>query len=257
MSTQLYKMYPRIVLRLYLRKPRLHLSWRYSSSWSSSNVRGAFISYFRDQHDHIHIPSSSVVPNKKQGTYFTNAGMIQFKPLFLGVAQPGSRLEGLHRAVNSQKCIRVGGKHNDLEDVGHDLTHHTFFEMLGSWSFGDYFKQESCQMALELLTRVYNLPLDRLYFTYFGGSEQFGLAPDVECRDIWLTLGSRWIRVTLSWLTLMAGLRQEIGVPPGNGCVCRVYGGSAPNLSLGSGVGVSVGVRRLRSFASVAGHPPL
>ncbi|XP_067669461.1 alanine--tRNA ligase, cytoplasmic-like [Haliotis asinina] len=182
-------MYPRIVLRLYLRKPQHHLSWRCSSSWSSSSVRGAFISYFQDQHDHIHVPSSSVIPNKKQGTYFTNAGMIQFKPLFLDAVQQGSRLEGLHRAVNSQKCIRVGGKHNDLEDVGHDLTHHTFFEMLGSWSFGDYFKYESCQMALELLTGVYNLPLDQLYFTYFGGDEQMGLAPDLECRDIWLALG--------------------------------------------------------------------
>ncbi|XP_071085010.1 alanine--tRNA ligase, cytoplasmic-like [Haliotis cracherodii] len=182
-------MYLRILFRLHISSPRLHPSWRYSSSWSSSNVRSAFISYFKDNHDHIHVPSSSVVPNKKQGTYFTNAGMMQFKPLFLGAVQPGSRLEGLHRAVNSQKCIRVGGKHNDLEDVGHDLTHHTFFEMLGSWSFGDYFKQESCQMALELLTQVYNLPLDRLYFTYFGGDELLGLAPDVECRDIWLALG--------------------------------------------------------------------
>lgn len=115
--------------------------------------------------------------------------MNQFKPLFLGTVDPRSDLASFRRAVNSQKCIRVGGKHNDLEEVGQDLTHHTFFEMLGSWSFGDYFKEHACRMALELLTSVYHLPVDRLYFTYFGGCPQLGLQPDNECRDIWRSLG--------------------------------------------------------------------
>ncbi|PVD19195.1 hypothetical protein C0Q70_19680 [Pomacea canaliculata] len=93
------------------------------------------------------------------------------------------------RVVNSQKCIRVGGKHNDFDDVGKDLTHHTFFEMLGNWSFGDYFKEQACQMAFTLLTTVYQLPQDRLYFTYFGGNSELNLSPDTECRDIWRSLG--------------------------------------------------------------------
>lgn len=92
------------------------------------------------------------------------------------------------RVVNSQKCIRVGGKHNDLDEVGCDLTHHTFFEMLGNWSFGDYFKQEACKMAYDLLTLEYKLPVDRLYFTYFGGSPELNLPPDNECKEIWRSL---------------------------------------------------------------------
>ncbi|XP_021362095.1 alanine--tRNA ligase, cytoplasmic-like [Mizuhopecten yessoensis] len=93
------------------------------------------------------------------------------------------------RATNHQKCIRVGGKHNDLETVGKDLYHHTFFEMLGSWSFGDYFKVEACAMALELLTEVYGLPVNRLYFTYFSGDTRLGLQPDLETKNIWQSLG--------------------------------------------------------------------
>ncbi|NWY05676.1 SYAM protein, partial [Nothoprocta ornata] len=102
---------------------------------------------------------------------------------------PRSELARQQRVVNCQKCVRAGGKHNDLEDVGRDTSHHTFFEMLGNWSFGDYFKEEACSMAWELLTEVYEIPRDRLYVTYFGGDPSLGLSADEECRDIWLRLG--------------------------------------------------------------------
>ena len=112
--------------------------------------------------------------------------MNQFKPIFLGQAPPGTELSTLTKAVNSQKCIRAGGKHNDLEDVGRDTYHHTFFEMLGSWSFGDYFKLEAIEYAYDLLTNVYGIDKDRLYATYFGGDEMLGLDADLEARDYWL-----------------------------------------------------------------------
>ena len=93
------------------------------------------------------------------------------------------------RAANYQKCIRIGGKHNDLDTVGTDGCHHTFFEMLGNWSFNDYFKEEACRLSLEYLTQVCQLPMASLHVTYFGGDETLNLLPDYECRDIWLTLG--------------------------------------------------------------------
>ncbi|ELU07551.1 hypothetical protein CAPTEDRAFT_94502 [Capitella teleta] len=155
---------------------------------SSKKIRSQFLDFFRS-HDHVFVPSSSVVPSKDDGSYFVNAGMNQFKPIFLGTTEPGSDMAQLKRAVNSQKCIRVGGKHNDLKDVGRDLTHHTFFEMLGSWSFGDYFKREACVMAWQLLTEVYKIPADQLLVTYFGGNTELGLEPDEECREIWLSIG--------------------------------------------------------------------
>jgi len=132
-----------------------------SRKLSGAQIRQEFIEFFA-KHNHKFVPSSSLVPGGDATLLFTNAGMVQFKEYFLGTETPS-----YHRATNSQKCMRVAGKHNDLEDVGRDDTHHTFFEMLGNWSFGDYYKKDAITWAWELLTEVWHLPNENLWATCF------------------------------------------------------------------------------------------
>lgn len=146
---------------------------------NSSAIRQKFLDFFAAKQHHI-VPSAPIVVKDDPTLMFTNAGMNQFKDYFLG-NQPAP----WPRVADTQKCLRVSGKHNDLEEVGYDTYHHTLFEMLGNWSFGDYFKKDALHWAWELLTEVYNLPKDRLYVSVFGGDEQDNLPADTEAFTIW------------------------------------------------------------------------
>ena len=163
------------------------ISTNASSSMTAAQVRSAFIAFFTDK-AHTFVPSSTTCTTNDPSLRdtFANAGMNQYKPIFQGTLDPNSPLQGVKRAVNSQKCIRAGGKHNDLDDVGKDTYHHTFFEMLGNWSFGDYFKAEAIGWSFELLTKVWGIDPDRLYATYFEGNPEQDLPPDLETKEIWM-----------------------------------------------------------------------
>ena len=147
---------------------------------TSAEIRQSFLDFFASK-QHTAVPSASLMP-QSPGLLFTNAGMNQFVPYFLGTEKaPYSPA----RAADTQKCIRAGGKHNDLEDVGYDTYHHTFFEMLGNWSFGDYFKKEAIAWGWELIVDVWGVPAERLYATVYAPSEGDPSSFDQEAYDFW------------------------------------------------------------------------
>lgn len=148
----------------------------------SQDIRKQFLDFFQSK-GHLIVPSAPIVLKDDPTLMFNNSGMAQFKEFFLGNGTPKSK-----RIADTQKCLRVSGKHNDLEEVGIDTYHHTMFEMLGNWSFGDYFKKEAIHWAWELLTEVYKIDKDILYVTVFEGSEEENVPFDQEAYDIWKTL---------------------------------------------------------------------
>ncbi|HZE84651.1 MAG TPA: alanine--tRNA ligase-related protein, partial [Puia sp.] len=157
---------------------------------TSAEIREKFLDFFRSK-EHTIVPSASIVVKNDPTLLFTNAGMNQFKDYFLG-----NKNSPHPRVADTQKCLRVSGKHNDLEEVGVDTYHHTMFEMLGNWSFGDpaqpaggYFKKEAIAWSWELLTEVYGIPKDRLYVTVFEGDRKEALNPDAEAIEEW----KKWI----------------------------------------------------------------
>jgi alanyl-tRNA synthetase len=177
---------------------------------TSAEIRQSFLDFFAQQ-QHTIVPSSSLLPDSP-GLLFTNAGMNQFVPIFLGERAPdvagwaGARPGSNSRAADTQKCIRAGGKHNDLEDVGYDTYHHTLFEMLGNWSFGDYFKQESLTWGWDLITRVWGIPAKRLFATVYAPDAAKGDPSvfDQEAYDIW------------AGIFRSAGLDPAVHIVPGN-----------------------------------------
>src|SRR5690606_35074413 len=145
----------------------------------SNEIRSRFLDFFKSK-QHLIVPSAPMVIKDDPTLMFTNAGMNQFKEYFLGNTEIKNP-----RIADTQKCLRVSGKHNDLEEVGKDTYHHTMFEMLGNWSFGDYFKKEAIEWAWELLTEVYKIDKDSLHVTIFEGDEKEGLERDVEAYEFW------------------------------------------------------------------------
>src|SRR6267142_2382126 len=143
---------------------------------TSNDIRGSFLKFF-EKNGHRVVPSSPLVPADDPTLLFTNAGMNQFKEVFLGREKRDYR-----RAASSQKCVRAGGKHNDLENVGVTARHHTFFEMLGNFSFGDYFKDDAIPFAWELITKEWQIPKDKLVISVFGGGDSGRVPADDEAR---------------------------------------------------------------------------
>ncbi len=148
---------------------------------TSQQIRQQFLDYFKDK-GHLIVPSAPIVLKDDPTLMFSNSGMTQFKDYFLGYKEPKAP-----RIADTQKCLRVSGKHNDLDDVGRDTYHHTMFEMLGNWSFGDYFKKEAIGFAWELLTEVYKIPKENLYVTIFEGDASENLERDQDAYDFWKT----------------------------------------------------------------------
>ena len=146
---------------------------------TSQEIRQQFLDFFKSK-EHLIVPSAPIVLKDDPTLMFSNSGMTQFKDYFLGYKEPKAS-----RIADTQKCLRVSGKHNDLDDVGRDTYHHTMFEMLGNWSFGDYFKKEAISWAWELLTEVYRIPKENLYVTIFEGDEKENLERDTEAYDLW------------------------------------------------------------------------
>jgi alanyl-tRNA synthetase len=146
---------------------------------NARELRQLFFDFFKSK-GHSVVPSAPMVIKNDPTLMFTNAGMNQFKDIFLGNQQPVSK-----RVANSQKCLRVSGKHNDLEEVGHDTYHHTMFEMLGNWSFGDYFKKEAIEWAWEFLVKKLGIPEDRIYASIFEGSKEDEVPRDNESFSYW------------------------------------------------------------------------
>ena len=203
---------------------------------TSAEIRLSFLDFFREK-QHTIVPSSSLLPDAPN-LLFTNAGMNQFVPIFLGQMKSQWKPP---RTADTQKCIRAGGKHNDLEDVGLDTYHHTFFEMLGNWSFGDYFKKEAIDWAWELLVERWHFPKERLYATYFGGDDK--IAADTEARDLWLrylpvdhvVAGNRKDNFWMMGDTGPCGPCSEIHVdltPNGDGGAKRVNSGSPLSIEI-------------------------
>jgi len=181
-----------------------------STNMTSNQIRQAFFDFFKGK-GHKIVPSAPIVVKNDPTLMFTNAGMNQFKDYFLG-----NKDAEITRVADTQKCLRVSGKHNDLEEVGRDSYHHTMFEMLGNWSFGDYFKTEAISWAWELLTEIYKLDPTRIYATVFGGDENEGLGRGIEFYTAVKKITSgKWAKLVLvglaqSYMSISDLMKKEL-----------------------------------------------